>query len=115
MKSIENPEFNNDFLIYKCSIKLLHFSDVSDNPIVLFIYDVRKNNGYALFLQKYIYLQLDNENINWRKNKNTVTLKIPTGNFITKEKVDYNFEEIAYNGFNIIAPLALRYKSSNIS
>lgn len=105
LKSIENLSIRENEIIYKCPIKLLHYSDIADIPIVLLVYHVEKNYGYALFLQEYIYLKLDVENPNWRNNNENVSIKIPTNNSITTEKINFDFKAIAFNGINQIAQL----------
>ena len=99
LKASTDIEYKNNYVKFICPVKLLHFVDVCDQPIILVLYDVNKKSAYWLWLQEYIYINLDNDNPGWRNNKNSVTLYIPIDNEVSTNK-DFkrNIENIASNG-----------------
>lgn len=108
LKTIDNPDAINEqeeFLSYDADIKFLNFCDVCDIPVVLVVFNIKKEIGYYLFVQQFIYENLDVQNPTWKKNTSNVRLKIPFRNSLSVSHSRNYFENIAFNGINIIAQL----------
>jgi len=108
LKTIDNPNSIDDqeeFLSYDANIKFLNFCDVCDIPVVLVVFNIKNETGYYLFVQQYIYENLDIQNPAWRKNTSSVRLKIPFINLLSANYSRSEFEKIAFNGINITTQL----------
>ncbi len=99
-----SAELNSDkeTISYPCSIKLLHFADVCDQPVVLVLYDAKKKVAYWLWLQEHIYNYLDINNKSWRDNPSKVVIKVPTKNLVTEPSFEVKIKQIAAAGINEI-------------
>jgi Domain of unknown function (DUF4365)/PemK-like, MazF-like toxin of type II toxin-antitoxin system len=90
-------------ITYKADAKFVHFCDVCDEPVILFICNVEDGKTYFLWMQEYIYKVLDNKNPNWRNNKTSVSLSFsPTP--LDDIAID-KLRNIAYNGYKIAIQL----------
>jgi hypothetical protein len=108
LKTIDNPnsiDEQEEFLLYDTNIKFLNFCDVCDIPVVLIVFNIQKETGYYLFVQQYIYENLDIQNPDWRTNKSNVRLKIPFNNSLFANHSRSEFEKIAFYGINITTQL----------
>lgn len=91
---------------YPCPIKFLHFCDVCDIPVILFLYDVKNEIAYWTWVQRYLYTTLDIDNPNWRKNKDSVVVKMSTEECtVNKELFFSELKDIASNGIHHIAQM----------
>ncbi|MFK7748601.1 MAG: DUF4365 domain-containing protein [Kordia sp.] len=90
---------------FDADVKFLHFCDVCDIPIILCVFDIHKEKGYFIFMQKYIYEVLDLENSKWRNNSSKVRIKIPLINSLNTLNSRNKLENIAYEGTNLISQL----------
>lgn len=107
-----NDKFSGvDNIKYACPVKLLHFADLCEIPIVLVLYSVPEKRGYCLFLQEYIYETLNQKSPNWRNNSDNVTIEVPAKDFISTIEDNFKFEDIFESGIKTIAQL--RKISSN--
>lgn len=108
LKTVASPEKfegNEDFFSYDTSVKFLNFCDVCDIPIILTVYNINKEQGYYLFVQKYIYETLDFINPKWRDNQSKIRLQIPYSNSIEHGNSDNAIEKIAFKGTDLITQL----------
>lgn len=98
LKSTQGLTLEGD-LKYDLPVKFLNFADACDQPIILFLYDVNSENGYWLWVQRYIFNELDISSPGWRDNANTVRIKINRENNISDlEKFKEDIEFISMNG-----------------
>lgn len=108
LKTVDSPEsfeIGSDSFSYDASVKFMNFCDVCDIPIILVVYNIRKEEGYFLFVQKYIYETLDIENPKWRNNQKNVRLHIPFENSFAQTESRMVIERIATNGADLITQL----------
>lgn len=116
LKTVDSPEsfeIGRDFFSYDASVKFMNFCDVCDIPIILAVYNIRKEEGYFLFVQKYIYETLDIENPKWHNNQENVRLHIPFTNSFAQTESRMMIERIATNGTNLITQLRKNETSRN--
>ncbi|WP_273325160.1 DUF4365 domain-containing protein [Vallitalea guaymasensis] len=110
LKATKNLKIDENEITYHLPIKFLHFADVCDNPIILFVYDVNSKFGYWIWIQDYIFNTLDISNPNWRTNKSKVTVKIPRCNSIKDlEKFRCDITNISVNGISEILQYRKNY------
>lgn len=116
LKTVDSPEpfeTGNDFFFYDASVKFLNFCDVCDIPIILVVYNITKENGYYLFVQKYIYETLDFKSPQWRENQKKIRLHIPLTNALTSKESKNEIERIATYGTDLITQLRKKETSKN--
>jgi len=94
-----------DHYDFDADIKFLHFCDVCDIPIILIVFNIHKEEGYFIFMQRYIYEELDIKNPKWRKNNSNVRVKIPLNNSLKSNLAKDSLENIATKGANQIFQL----------
>ena len=58
-----------------------------------------------MFVQKYIYEELDIKNPNWKNNSSSVTVKIPIDNSLQLDSAKAIIEDIGFKGVDVIAQL----------
>ncbi|NET69987.1 MAG: DUF4365 domain-containing protein [Sphaerospermopsis sp. SIO1G2] len=107
LKAEDECEIKSDHIIYdKCPVKFLHFCDVCDIPVVLVLYEANTEKAYWLWMQDYIYNDLDINNYTWRNNQNTVTLKIPIHNLVNNDEIFFkDITLIGDKGINEISQM----------
>lgn len=105
LKSSNDKFFGEGVIKYACPVKLLHFADLCEIPIVLILYSVPEKRGYCLFLQEYIYESLNQKSPNWRNNSNNVTIEVSAKDFISTTEDNFKFEEVFESGIKTIAQL----------
>ncbi|WP_379968281.1 DUF4365 domain-containing protein [Ectobacillus sp. sgz5001026] len=90
-KDIEIKE-NNGEVIYDCPVKFLNFCDICEVPVLIFLYDDNSSNSkaYWLWVQQYIYNNLEVDNPTWRLNETTVRIKIPRDNIVSQQEKFFN-------------------------
>ena len=116
LKTVDSPEpfeTENDFFSYDASIKFLNFCDVCDIPIILAVYNISKEKGYYLFVQKYIYEILDFKNPKWRSNQTKIRLHIPLENLIKGKESKIEIEKIGIKGTDLITQLRKKETAKN--
>jgi len=109
LKASAELDSDEETISYPCSIKLLHFADVCDQPIVLVLYDAKKKVAYWLWLQQHIFNYLDINNKSWRDNSSKVIIKVPTKNSVTESSFKISIIQIATTGINEI----LQFRKTN--
>jgi len=108
LKTVDSPELfekESDFFSYDASVKFLNFCDICDVPIILVVYNISREEGYFLFVQRYIYETLDFESPKWRDNHKKLRLHIPIGNSFTSIESKNKIEKIASKGTDLITQL----------
>lgn len=106
LKASLEIEIKDNFVIYDCPVKFLHFCDVCDVPILLVYYSVTDKKAYWLWTQMHIFKELNVNKADWRNNRGKVRLKIPIENeFTFSESFKGNIKKIADNGINEIQQL----------
>lgn len=101
----EKFEKDVDFFSYDASVKFLNFCDVCDIPIILTVYNIHEEEGFFLFVQKYIYESLDLNNPKWRDKKTKIRLQIPFKNSLVNANSKSEIEIIAFKGTDLITQL----------
>lgn len=109
LKASAELDSGEETISYPCSIKLLHFADICDQPVVLVLYDAKKKVEYWLWLQEHIFNYLDINNKTWRDNFSKVIIKIPTKNIVTEPSFEISIKKIAATGINEI----LQFRKTN--
>jgi len=106
LKASTNLEYKENQVKFDCPVKLLHFVDVCDQPIILVLFDVNQREAYWVWLHEYIYNILDETNSGWRKNSTTVKLHIPLEKKVTtSDEFKNNIMKIAEQGSKEILQL----------
>lgn len=108
LKTVDDPkEFESLKQHYHFNIdpKFLHFCNVCDVPVILIVFNIHKGISYFLFVQKYIYEELDIKNPNWKNNSSSVTVKIPIDNSLQLDSAKAIIEDIGFKGVDVIAQL----------
>jgi hypothetical protein len=78
----EPPDADITELVYDISVKTLHYAELFAPPVLLALVPLSADSPcfYYLWLQEYIRLVLDQTNGDWRDNKETVRVRVPTAN-----------------------------------
>ncbi|WP_017731520.1 DUF4365 domain-containing protein [Nafulsella turpanensis] len=108
LKTINDPakfEGLDSHVSYDAPVKFLNFCDVCEIPIILVVFNIQKEIGYFLFIQKYICEELDVKNPNWRNNSTTLRLQIPLIDSFENAFSRAKLIEIAYSGTKLISQL----------
>ncbi|WP_411349804.1 DUF4365 domain-containing protein [Paenibacillus sp. WLX2291] len=85
LKATSELNYKEDSIVFDCPIKFLNFCDVCDFPVILVVYGVSEEKAYWMWAQKYIFQELDNKDIDWRKNTSTIRIKIPIQNEVKED------------------------------
>lgn len=86
LKATKNINIEKNFVKFACPVKLMHFVDVCEHPIILTLFDVINKKHYWIWLQEYMYTKLDKINQNWRRNISSVSIEIPIENVVDSNK-----------------------------
>jgi hypothetical protein len=116
LKTVDSSEpfdTKSDFFSYDASVKFLNFCDVCDIPIILVVYNISKEEGYFLFVQKYIYETLDFKSPKWRNNQTKIRLHISFENSLVRKESKNEIEKIANNGTDLITQLRKNETANN--
>ncbi len=78
----EPPDVDITELVYDISVNTLHYAELFAPAVLLALVPVNADSPcfYYLWLQEYIRVVLDQPNRDWRNNKETVRVRVPTAN-----------------------------------
>ncbi len=96
-KGTDFINISGDYVIYDIDPKYLIYYSNFIQPVLIFQYDTQNNCAYWINTQKYVRNILDLEKPDWRNNKTSIRIKIPSNNKLTT--VDIIKSEII-NSFN---------------
>ncbi|KUO59798.1 MAG: hypothetical protein APF84_07700 [Gracilibacter sp. BRH_c7a] len=93
IKGTSKKIINEDKIIFDVPVRTLIYSEMFMVPVLLVLCPVKseQNEFYYLWLQEYIKIVLNHENLNWRNNSSKVRVKIPVGNHMPGDEAKIEF------------------------
>lgn len=93
IKGTKTPIFAGENVLFDMPVNTLKYSEMFITPVLLALCPVDNcaNGFYYLWLQEYIKIVLDQDSPNWRNNKTTVRVRIPSGNYMPGDETKLAF------------------------